>query len=165
MTSTSTAGQLNSQDKLVYNIRLAEEADVETVLGMGRKFYTSTEMGKLIPFDDDAGVSAIFGMLDSGFILLAEVDGVAVGMMGCQFYDFPYNRDYVCCTEMMFWLEEEHRGGTIAARFLKEAELLARHEGASYITMLALETSPEMIDSFYKRMGYQRTERTYIKGI
>ena len=160
------AGLSNSQDKLVYNIRLAEDDDLETVLGMGRKFYTTTEVGKLIPFDDDAGVCAIFGMLDRGFILLAESEaGEVVGMLGCQFYDFPFNKDYIACTEMMFWIEEEHRGGTLAARLLKEAELLARHEGATFITMVALETSPEMIESFYKRLGYQRSERTYIKGI
>lgn len=150
----------------MYNIRLAGEDDLEIVLGMGRKFYTTTEVGKLIPFDDDAGVCAIFGMLDRGFILLAETEaGEAVGMIGCQFYDFPFNRDYIACTELMFWMDEEHRGGTTAARLLKEAEMLARHEGATFITMVALETSPEMIDSFYKRMGYQRSERTYIKGI
>lgn len=150
----------------MYNLRLAEEHDVECVLGMGRKFYTTTEMAKLIPFDDDAGVSQIFNMLDNGFIVLAENDkGEAVGLIGCLFYDFPFNRAYQCCTEMLFWIEEEHRGGALASRLIQEATLLAKHEGAVIQTMVALETSPEIIDSFYKRLGFQRSERTYFKGI
>lgn len=149
----------------MYNFRCAEDNDVEVILEMGRKFYTTTEMSKLIPFSDDAGVHQIFNMLDNGFIVLAEHEGVVVGMLGCMFFDFPFNRDYKACTEMMYWIEEEHRGGHLAPHLLKQAEALAVHEGASFITMVALETSPEMIDRFYTTMGYKRTERTYIKGI
>lgn len=149
----------------MYNLRLAEESDVDTVLRMGRKFYTTTEMAKLIPFDDDAGVHQIFNMLDNGFIVLAEKDGEAAGLIGCLFYDFPFNRAYLGCTEMLFWIEEEHRGGILASQLMQEACLLAKHEGACFQTMVALETSPEIIDSFYKRLGFQRSERTYFKGI
>lgn len=149
----------------MYNIRLAADEDVELVLAMGRKFYTTTEMAKLIPFDDDSGVHQIFNMLDNGYILIAEKDGEAVGCMGCVFYDFPYNRTYTGCTELLFWLEEEHRGGTLAARMMKEGEAICRHEGASFVTMAALETSPSMIDEFYKKLGYRRSERAFIKGV
>lgn len=149
----------------MFNIRLADDADVDVVLEMGRKFYTSIEQAKMIPFDEESASVQIFHMLDNGFILLAEADGEVVGMMGCSFFDYPMNLAYKGCTEHMFWVEESHRGSTLAARMIKEAEAIAVHEGASFCVMAALESSPEMIDTFYKRLGYNRSERAYIKGV
>lgn len=150
----------------MFNIRLAGEEDIEVILEMGRKFYGTTEQVKMIPFDDDSGAAQVFGMLDNGFILLAETEGKEVaGMLGMTFHDFPFNRAYQVCVETMFWIEEDYRGGSLAARLLKEAEQIAVHEGVSVITMAALETSPKMIDGFYGRLGYRQAERTFIKGV
>ncbi len=150
----------------MYNIRLGVDDDVDTIIAMGIKFYSTMEMARLIPFDEDSGAAQVFHMLDNGFILLAETeDKEVVGMMGCSFFDWPFNRMYRGCMEHMFWIEEGHRQGGLAARFIKEAEEIARHEGVSFCAVAALETSPEGIDVFYKRMGYQRSERAFIKGV
>lgn len=149
----------------MFNIRLAEEADVEVILDMGRKFYSTMEMAKMIPFDDDAAVVQIFKMLDEGFILLGEKDGTPIGMIGFVFFDYLFNSAYRGCTEVMFWIEPEHRGGTLAARLIRESELLAVHEGCSLVVLSALETSPTTIESFYNKLGYSRSERAFVKGV
>lgn len=149
----------------MFNIRLAEDEDVEIVLDMGRKFYSTMEMAKMIPFDDEAAMVQIFKMLDDGFILLGEKDGEVVGMIGCSFFDYPFNSAFRGCAEVMFWIEPEHRGGTLAARFIREAELLSIHEGASFVVLAALETSPTGIDTFYNKLGYSRSERAFVKGV
>lgn len=165
MTSICTAGLLNSQDNRVYNFKLADDVDLDVVMDMGRKFYSTMEMAKMIPFDEDSATAQVFHMLDNGFIIIAEHNDTPVGMIGCAFYDYPYNKVYQGCAEMMFWVEEEHRGSTVAARLMKEAEAIAVHEGATFVVMAALETSPERIDEFYNRMGYKRSERAFIKGV
>jgi GNAT superfamily N-acetyltransferase len=119
----------------------------------------------MIPYDEDSASVQFFNMLDNGFILLGETDEGVVAMMGCIFTDYPYNTAYRLCSEMMYWVEPEHRGGTLAVRMIKEAEALAIHEGATAMVMAALETSPEMIETFYNKMGYKRSERAFIKGV
>jgi len=149
----------------VYNIRLAEEEDFDVVLKMGTKFLTTMEISKMIPVDEDSASAQVFNLLDNGFILLAEKDSEAVGMMGCLFVDYPYNRAFKLCREVFLWMEPEERGGHVVARMIKEAEALAIHEGASCVIMAALETSPEGIESFYNKLGYRRAERAYVKGV
>lgn len=150
----------------MYNIRLGDEQDVDDVIEMGRKFYDTMEMAKLIPFDEDSCVAQFFNLLDNGFILIAETeDKEPVGMMGCSFFDWPYNRQFQGCVEHMFWINEEHRGSSIASKFIKEAEAIAIYEGATFCTMAALETSPDKIEAFYNGHGYKRSERAYVKGV
>lgn len=149
----------------MYNIRLAEEEDVEVVLDMGRKFYSTMEAAKLVPFDDDSAMAQIFRMLDEGFILLGEKEGQVVAMLGSVIHDHPFNVAYRGCSEVMFWIEPEHRGGTLAARLVKEAEQMAIHDGASFVVLAALETSPEGIDRFYNKLGYAPAERAFVKGV
>ena len=150
----------------MYNIRLATDEDIEVCLEMGRKFYSTMELAKMIPYDEESASVQFFNMLDNGFILLGETEELeVVDMMGCIFVDYPYNTAYRLCSEMMYWVEPDHRGGTMAVRMIKEAEALAVHEGASCVVMAALETSPEMIDTFYNKLGYKRSERAFIKGV
>lgn len=150
----------------MYNIRLGVDDDVDAIIDMGIKFYSTTEMAGIIPFDEDSGAAQVFHMLDHGFILLVETeDKELVGMMGCSFFDWPFNRMYRGCMEHMFWLNEEHRRGGLAMRLIKEAEAIATHEGASFCAMAALETSPDSIDTLYKRLGYKRSERAFVKGV
>lgn len=149
----------------MYNIRLAEEEDCDIVVEMGGKFYNTMEISKMIPFDEDSGAAQFFHMLDNGFVLLVDSEDGVKGMLGCHFYDYPYNREYRGCMEAMYWLEPEVRGGSIASKLLQEAQAIAQTEGVQYIAMIALETSPEMIDKFYKVHGFERSERTYIKGL
>lgn len=158
-------GQLNSQDNRVYNLRLATEDDIEVVLEMGRQFYKTTEMAKQIPFDDDSAIVQFFKLVDDGFIILAEHLDEVVGMIGCSFFDFPFNVAHQGCAETMYWINEEHRGGTLAMRLIREAEMLAVSDGASFVVMAALETSPTRIEEFYGKLGYQRSERAFVKGV
>lgn len=149
----------------MYNIRLAEENDIDVCLEMGRKFYDTMEMAKMIPYCEDSASALFFTLLDNGFILLAEKDEEVVGMMGMMFSDYPYNREYQVCSELMYWLDPEHRGSSLASRMLKEAEAIAVVEGAVCVVMAALETSPEMIEKFYNKHGYCRSERAFVKGV
>ena len=150
----------------MYKLRLAEEADIDVCLVMGERFYETTNHAGMIPFNEDSASAQFFHMLDHGFIILAEheQDGV-IGMMGCNIFDFPWNMEYKGCAESMLWLEPEHRHGGLAAEMMKQAELLAIGDGAQFVVMAALESSPEGIDKWYNRLGYSRSERAFIKGI
>lgn len=165
MTSTCMVGPSNLQDNRVYNIRVATEEDIDTIMAMGEKFYNTTEIAGQIPFDEDSGAVQVFTMLECGFILLAEKGEEVVGMLGMILQDFPFNRAYKVCTEQMFWIEEEHRGTLLASTLMKHAEAIAVYENVSTIVMAALETSPESIEKFYSHMGYRRSDRTFIKGV
>lgn len=159
-------GQLNSQVKRVYKIRPARDSDLEAVVRMGSDFHSSTAMGQLIPFNIPDVVYLFAAALDSGVLLVAVDDtDSAIGLIACTLNPYPYNTAYLCCAEMMFWIDPEHRGGSLATRLLKAAEQEAKAKGADFMVMIALETSPEGIDSYYRKLGYSRTERTYVKGV
>lgn len=120
----------------------------------------------MIPFDTTTAVHHFAAMVDDGIMLVVVDDNDnPVGMMGCVISPYTYNPAYTCCSELMFWIEPEHRGGSAATRLLKQAEVRAKEAGAHFMIMVALETSPEGIEDYYKKLGYSRTERTYVKGV
>lgn len=160
------AGLSNSQVKRVYKIRHARDSDLAAVVRMGSEFHASTEMGQRVPINLSDIVYLFATAIDTGILLVAVDDtDAAIGLIACTLAPYPYNTAYLCCAEMMFWIDPEHRGGSLATRLLKAAEKEAQAKGVHFMVMIALETSPEGIDSYYKTLGYSRTERTYVKGV
>lgn len=78
----------------------------------------------------------------------------------------PLFTDDYLATEMIWWVNDEHRHSRISIELYNAYEHWAKLVGCKYIQMSALETNQiEQIDAFYKRKGYAPTERGYIKEI
>lgn len=148
------------------NIRLATEADIESLIRICTRFYGETQYPAMIPLDEDSLTEMIFRVLDHGFHVVAEVNGEVIGGIGCIVQPFSMNAAYKVATEMFWYVEPEYRNqASIGVSLCEVAETLARHDGCTLIAMSRLETSPEGVDKFYKHRGYKAIDHTYVKGI
>lgn len=149
----------------MYNVVLATENDFEAIMDMSRKFYASTHYADVIDWHEDSAAVFIFDLLDNGFILLAKKDEETVGMIACKFTHTPANMHIKICSETMWWMEPEYRGGRAALMLLKNAEDICKYEECKMFTMSSLATSPKGIDGMLKKLGWNHEESAYIKRI
>jgi len=101
-----------------------------------------------------------------GNLVLATYNEKAVGMIGFLVSPFPLNKHVLMGTEIMWWVEPEHRGSIVGKELVSTAETLAKVVWkASYFAMSKLKNSPEALPVIYKRWGYTDQDTTYLKEI
>ena len=108
------------------------------------EFYSSIVGGRknreaFIPYNISEAISDV---------LIAEVDGKAVGCGGLKMY----SKNAIEIKRL--WVEPEYRGNHIASELMERLEERAEREGC---TRLILQTRPQMEEavSLYKKRGYK----------
>lgn len=144
-------------------VRAATLADDAVLVAMGRKFYES------LPYEDVEYCEASAArwlqlMRDQGVLLVAELDGVAVGMAGGIFAPFIFNDAHRVGMEVMWWIEEEHRHAGIGRALLEALERSAYAAHCIRWSMIAVvDGSEDRVGKLYELAGYDHAERTYTK--
>lgn len=147
-------------------IRQAHWDDVSEIMRMSRDFYGRMEAP--YPFDESSVADLAGGLLqgEKGVMLVADAEERLVGMAGAVLAPFPFNRTRVYAQELCWWIEPEHRGGSLALRLLKQLEISVKELGASGLMMLCLENlKADSVGRFYERRGYRPQERSYFKEL
>lgn len=166
-TYTSTDGPLASQEKPSYKIRLAKTKDWPMVARMAEEFYEFSPYASVIPFHKDSAKELFHDLVEgTGAIVLATLDEKAVGMIGFLCAPFPINKNIIMGTEMFWWVDPEHRGSIVAKELVVTAEEVAKiMYGASHFTMSKLSNSPKRLGAFYKILGYEEQDVSYMKRL
>ena len=149
----------------MYNLRIGEEYDIESILAMCKKFYEASPYSSLIEFDEDSATNHIFNIMDNGFFILATHGEDVVGMIGCFIQPHVANVNKKICSEALWWVEEEHRNSGLGVMLVRTAEEFAKLDGCAAISMSSLSTSFGDIGKLYAKLGYESIERAYIKRI
>lgn len=149
----------------MYKIRLAGEEDFPALFPLAREFYATTEYVDMIPIDMESTRKHYMNLINGGYILVAEEDGKAVGMLGCYVSPFYLNNAYRVATESMWYLSPEVRGGTLGRDLIQVAEEMAVIAGCKWMVMSVLSTSPPAAERAYAALGYAPAERTHIKEL
>lgn len=154
-------------------IRPATEADVPRIVEMAERFYPESPYlaiyGEMAPHQA-AGLAlvAMRGFehhIEPGVMLVAEEGDALVGMVCLAKDRATFNPNLTIASELVFWVEPEHRGGMAAVRLLKAAEDAARARGIDVNRMAVLSSSPAQAAALYERMGYTLTESYYSKRL
>lgn len=160
-------GRLNSLETRMYKMRLAAVEDLEVLLDMSRKFHATTkyvDMG----FDEDSTVMELLHMIDDGLLVVGhpeEDDAEVVAMLGGVYGHLPFNHAVKVFHEKMFWIDEAHRGHSLAAMMIKAAEIGAKEDDCQATVMSKLVTSPEHVDKLYRVLGYEERESSYLRRL
>lgn len=146
------------------NYRFASAGDFEALARMGHAFYDSGHLfggfsaPNFVEFWSDAIMSG------RGFIIVAEVDGSAVGAIGALLYAST-NDGAILSQEMFWWMFPEHRG-TGSAELISMFERESKAMGATAVIMSAIHGMRERaLGKYYSRRGYRPQETNYIKEI
>lgn len=147
-------------------IRIAKHSDLPRIIEMGRKFFSITLMSQSADFDDESFYKT-FDYLDgeNGVCLVLEKNSEVVGMSAAMAYPFYLNLNHKTGQELFWWVEEEFRHGSDGLRLMRELETWARSVGCETFNMMSIGENLERIEKIYSKMGYQSTERTYMKRL
>jgi GNAT superfamily N-acetyltransferase len=176
-------------DELI--IREAKLEDAFRVREMATRFLLDSQYGAL--FNNQTTPEAIGSLIENvlrlGAIFVAEVDSGArvpgvcvsidgeewhapggcetcrpriVGMLAIVLIPHPLSGQLLA-EEIAWWVEPEHRGGSIGPKMLRSAEEWATTNGANMVKMVAPAGST--VGAFYERIGYQAVETAYVKAL
>jgi GNAT superfamily N-acetyltransferase len=132
---------------------------------MSRKFYATTSYATLTPMSDDAVVALARMIVDTGVLLVAEVDGDVVGMVALMVLPFMFNPAIRTAHEVAWWVDPDERASGAGFALMRGLERACRDAGCKSIQMMCLPTSPCSAAAIYKRLGYAHTESCWTKEL
>lgn len=144
-------------------IRKATPDDVPAIVEMSRKFYTTTTYNRFTPMCDETVAALARTLIDTGVMLVAEVEGRPVGMVGLFVAPFMFNHAIKGAYEVVWWVDPDAQGNGAGKALLAAIEPACRKAGCAVIQMVHLSTSPPQAAALYERMGYAHTESSYTK--
>ena len=129
---------------------------------MAERFMVDTKYASVFGVVPAALAAIVDVVLAKGVVLLAEIDGHVVAMVGALVVVSPMNgEDYV--DEVVWWVEPEHRAGRIGPRLLAQLERWAIAKSVNVVKMVA--PTPSMVGRFLEHRGYSAVETSYIKRL
>lgn len=144
-------------------IRLATIEDVPRIVELGRRFLQEGPYKDELADKPKEATKFAANMLTNpkGSVLVAEQDGVLVGVIA--FITMPHwFSGEVTATEMIWYVEPEHRAGGVAMRLMWASESLAKSLGA---TRMAFTAPTPQVGELYTRFGYKMVEIAYQRSL
>lgn len=148
-------------------VRRAEHSDVGKMVAFGREFWHQTSYYQQgVEYDEEQCSALTHHLIDEGIVLLAESNNRPVALLLMVVGAMPFNPLAVVATELVYYVDPEHRKGGLGFKILKQAEKLAESKGVKYISMIHMDSvTPERAEAVYKRMGYHKTETLFSKEL
>lgn len=146
-------------------IRQATIEDLRRITEMSEKFYPQTPYINLAPFNPAAAANLASFLIESGIMLVAEVDGEVVGMVGLVLTPFPFEPELLGAYEVIWWVEPDAQARGIGWALLKAVDAAAKERGCNYVHMVCMANSPQAAAALYFKNGYDHTEMSFTKRI
>lgn len=141
--------------------RRATPADKTRLVEMATRFILSTRYQEYINIEPDRIAAAVDMMLEHGVIIVAELEHRVVGMIAVV-GPFPHLLDgRLYAEEAGWWVEPEHRGGTVGPRLMHHMEGWCVQNRVYMVKMLAPADSD--VGRFYDKCGYRAVETAWVK--
>lgn len=131
------------------------------MVAMGERFNHETAYADAFPWSSTALEMLALQLIASpdALVLVAERDGVLIGMLGAMAFQHPMSGEYTV-SEMFWWMQPEHRGQGL--RLMRAAEVWAKDRGAVRMLMIA---PTESVGKLYQRLGYAALETSYQRSL
>lgn len=99
----------------------------------------------------------------AGVILLGEIDGRAEGMIIAKICSDPWLPQIKVMREMAWWVEPDHRMGTLGYKLLKEySRICCDLKERKIITAFTITTLTDSPINDMKRFGWRPIEQNYM---
>lgn len=153
---------MTTQTATALTIREATEADVPALVTLGMAFLRESVYAAHVgenPAQAEKVAQYLLAHPD-GAVLVAEVDGTVIGMIGLMVVPHLFSGE-LTAGEVFYYINPDHRGSA-GLRLLKAAEQWAKDAGAVAIQMIA---PTARVCVLYERLGYTAIETNYTKRI
>jgi GNAT superfamily N-acetyltransferase len=144
-------------------VRPAVLEDLPAIVSMAVRFGASETFAGGLPVDPEkVGAVAQAAMASEDKTVFVGVHGGrVVGMLALYVYEHPFTTQRVA-TELVWWVDQDMRGGRLGLRLLAAAEAWAKDVGADVVQMVAPN---DAVASVYARRGYDLLERAYQRRV
>ena len=150
-------------------IRMATIEDIPNIVQCMRRFYDGSDYVKTgLNFDVDSVTRFCSSIIsnDNACLIISEKNGSVVGFITGVVSPWSLDNSQILASELGWWIDLDHRGGTDSVRLLKEYEKWAANKGASRCMMAHLENDRSTrMERFYEKVGYHKAESHYMKGL
>jgi N-acetylglutamate synthase-like GNAT family acetyltransferase len=146
-------------------IRKATPVDMPQLLDMLRKYREHTPLDFLAEADNVMYITQMLSeiMAGRGVVLVAEKDGL-IGMLIAGVHPSRWSPSHLLLTELAWWVDPEHRGGTAGHRLLKrylaEAEKMKEEGRICNFFISKMSNSPDLD---YSRFGFKYLEEFWVQ--
>lgn len=151
------------------SLKLATLEDRDAVLRMCRSFFEVTPFAPVCTYSD-AKVEALLGLAARSFyqeclFLLFLENDIPHGLIVGYATQTPFSDDLVAA-ELAWWVDPEYRGTKGSMELVLAYEAWAKKIGCKHVTMSLLPslTNPK-VEGYYERLGYVKTEISYLKEL
>ena len=147
-------------------IREANKFDVDAIIKMLKHYREAAPLDALQSADDEEYIRRMITEIIAGmgFILVSEKDNVLTGMLIAALIPNVWNPKANQCSEVAYWVEPEHRGGTagyrLIASYVTKCEEWKRQGKIHFYTMTKMNNSPNLK---YHKFGFEKLEETWFK--
>jgi GNAT superfamily N-acetyltransferase len=143
-------------------IRPGTKNDIPRIIEMGKRLHDDSTY-KHIEYSPERVEVTCKTMIEAGFFVVAEKDGLVIGAMMGDVYTPWYSTDKLGI-DYTFYVEPEHRNGLIAVKMLKMFESWCISMGAKQIRPGVGTGDPSVI-RLYEAMGYIDVGNWFLKNI
>lgn len=152
-----------------YNIRHAEEKDFEKISLAVHEAFKESPYVNQYTYSKLRVLSILQHMHRLGkqgaILLVAEKNEEIVGLF-LAMVSFTSAGLEPIASEILWWVSPEARKTRLSITFIQAFEFWANKLGVSKLVLGSMENEHTgAIDKFYKKRGYQLTERTYFKEL
>lgn len=143
--------------------REATLADVPRLQAMFAEFVRSTQYAHYVGNDPAYSTGLLERLIthEDAVILVADREGVPIGMLGLMVFQHPMSGARVA-TEAFWWLDPAHQG--YGVYLLRRGERWAAAKGATKLSMMAPADKPRVAE-IYAAVGYDAVEITFQKDL
>jgi GNAT superfamily N-acetyltransferase len=144
-------------------IRHADEKDVPALLTMAQSFVSQTKYHGLIALSLTHLETLTRNVLAApeGQVWIAHKGETPIGMLAMGLFEHPMSGERVA-SEVVWWVEPDHRGSSCGRRLLRAAEDWAKAQRAALLQMVAPDAR---VGRFYEALGYVSVETAYQKRL
>lgn len=140
----------------MYKIERAVVADIPQYLVCAENFINYYGF----TWNPDSVTKSIQTILDKGVFLAAKEGDKVIGVAAAMLLPNLWNVDEIIFQEMFWWVEEEHRTGSVGIRLLLELEKQAPDDATVVISTLP---KSNIKDETLRKLGYVVKETAYVK--
>jgi len=144
-------------------IREATVADTDRLVEMTMRFLTTTDYGRLLGVNVTCIRKLVSLVLQHGVVFVGETwKHELIGMIALTALPHLLTGE-AFAEEQAWWVEPEHRGGSLGPRLLAAAEAWSRENNLKMIKVVAPEGGD--VGKFYTKLGYHAIETAYVKAL
>lgn len=145
-------------------IRVATKNDIGAIAGMIVESHQDEYFAPFGETDRDAVSASFAGVVDAGGFVVADVDGVLVGVCGFAVVPLWFNPSYLMATTVVWWVRPSSRAHGLGNELLREAENIAKKQGARSL-LVTVRKDSTMAVSKILGLGYRLSQSQYLKGL